>query len=239
MKRFIWMISIVALCILLIGCDTGNTPVKENNVRLCDYENITIGKSVYTVTSEELKTALDMRLSMADGEKGLQSEITDALKMEVLTEIVSHRICEYVYAYIINNSFIREDAAGDAYVNGIIEMHRTAADKEGIPFDIYLKEYHETDEVSMRQSLYDFYVEMQIIIALTKKESGAVTDAQREELIRAIADEEKVTPAEVESSYDGMYIDYLIAGEMAEEIIAEKYKEEIRNAADAVYADIG
>ena len=31
----------------------------------------------------------------------------------------------------------------------------------------------------------------------------------------------------------------MIAGEMAEEIIAEKYKEVIRNAADAVYADIG
>jgi hypothetical protein len=80
---------------------------------------------------------------------------------------------------------------------------------------------------------------MQIIIALTEKESGAVTDAQREELIRAIADEEKVTPAEVESSYNSMYIDYLIAGEMVEEIIAEKYKEVIRNATDAVYADIG
>ncbi len=31
----------------------------------------------------------------------------------------------------------------------------------------------------------------------------------------------------------------MIAGEMAEEIITEKYKEEIRDAADAVYADIG
>ena len=111
-KSFFGFIFILVFSgVLFQGCTNSSS---SNNKYICDYHNVVIPDDEYQIPSSDLRLALEMYANLSDQPLSSLSEeqlmriydvnSLDELKSLAIYNMVEHRIVEYVYSYITENS---------------------------------------------------------------------------------------------------------------------------------------
>jgi FKBP-type peptidyl-prolyl cis-trans isomerase (trigger factor) len=236
--------TIFLLCCILMCCLCGCSTSKAASdcVQLCDYTTLEIPLEEYTVSEDDLATAIQLQLSSLDLEgveltddiaaQYFQSENAATAKSTMKRQIVENRFFEAARDTILESSVIRVfPKSSETYVDRMITMQAAFADAEGKSLEAYLQEAYEMTEQDFRQAALWGYGDYLILEALAQQEGYRISLNERNEKIKEAADATGMNAAEVLEIYGEEFFDTILYEEFLKSLLLERYEAQITSAA--------
>lgn len=237
-------LTLIITVVFLCGCsDKGKSFEEENNVVLCDYQNLVIDESEYCVSEEDLNTAIEMNLNSL----GLDDEpvkLTDEIarqyfnsdnKEETITKIkrkiIENRFCEAAIENILTTSHVKIlPKESETFVESVINSQKKTADEMEIEHDEYFKSNFDMTESEYCEALLDEYVNYMIISALAQKEGYIISDIERSEIVEEIANNDGISEDKVIEIYGNEYFDFILYENFLKDYLIDVYSDQIEKA---------
>ena len=240
-KKFVLLIMCLILGVLFIGCS--GTASKDNEIVLCNYYDMDIPDSVSFVSVDELNTALSMYAYALEIEEIKDyNDLTDAvvneyigyetvkeLKEEALYNMIYHRVTDYVYEKLLTNSgvsLVDDRSFNDYYTRRLDLIEKMAKENEVDKLEYITNEY-KISESEYQESELDFFITINLLKELLRRESYEVTDEDVKDKRAEYASEEDVSIDDTRLILLDEDIMYIIAEERTYELISEWYEEEV------------
>lgn len=235
---------IITLTAFLCGCgQKSKTYDENNNVNLCDYQNLVIDESEYCVSEEDLNTAIEMNLSsigLDDDSVKLTDEIArqyfnsdnkEEAIANIKREIIENRFCEAAIKKILTTSHVKIlPKESETFVESIINSQKKTADEMGIKHDEYFKSNFDMTESEYCEALLDEYVNYLIISALAQKEDYTVSGKERSVIIEEIANNDGISIDKAIEIYGNEYFDFILYENFLKNYLIDVYSYQIENA---------
>ena len=136
-------------------------------------------------------------------------------------EIVEHRVFDYMYSYLLNNSMIRGTKERNAYIQRSVDQITSDAERNGCSLDVYLESVLGTSLQAYKQMAGVFYDEYLILEALIHQEGIVFSDEEFESYLRIFSEDLGMDTDDVLFSYGEEVIRYIMYYEESYSILLQ------------------
>lgn len=136
-------------------------------------------------------------------------------------EIVEHRVFDYMYSYLLNNSMIRGSKERNAYIQRSLDQITSDAERNGCSVDVYLESILGTSLQDYKQMTGVFYDEYLILEALMHQEGIVFSDEEFESYLSIFSEDLGMDIDDVLSSYGEEVIRYIMYYEKSYSILLQ------------------
>jgi len=136
-------------------------------------------------------------------------------------EIVEHRVFDYMYSYLLNNSMIRASKERNAYIQRSLDQIASDAERSGYSRDVYLESILGTSLQAYKHMAGVFYDEYLILEALMHQESIIFSDKEFESHLKIFSEDMGMDIDEVLCSYGEEVIRYIMYYEKSYSILLQ------------------
>ena len=138
-------------------------------------------------------------------------------------EIIQHRVIDYAYLYLLNNSSVRvKNKNRDEYVKKILSKLSDEAKQSDKSIDEYIKDEFEMTIDEYKESIISFYDELLILEAFLAQEGESVSEQDFQNYIEKLSQELEMSKEEIVASYSEEVVRYEICYESTQKLL-EKY----------------
>lgn len=176
MKR-ITLVSVILVIVLILatGCESTSTPTSPK-VNLCNLKECVLDDTVFELSEKELESVMSAKFSAIDIDISAE-EIEDKdvsvfncktvteYKSEIIKEIVSHRLTEEYYNFLLEHSYVEYNKSAEQFVAEVISNCRKIAEQQNTTFDIFLNNTFQMDEHDFNVYISNIWTDMQIVFA--------------------------------------------------------------------------
>lgn len=148
------------------------------------------------------------------------TSVDEALRI-TREEIVEHRVFDYMYSYLLNNSMIRVSKERNAYIQHSLDHITSDAERNGCSLDIYLESFLGTSLQAYKQMIGAFYDEYLILEALMHQEGIVFSDEEFEAHLRIFSEDLGMDIDDVLSSYGEEIVRYIMYYEESYSILLQ------------------
>jgi len=232
------------ITIVFSGCSQQNKSANQNdNVHLCDYNNLVINEDEYCVSEEDLNTAIEMNLNSIETDcdniqltdetarQYFNTENKKAAVTNIKREIVENRFCEAAIEVILTNSYVTSlPEESEKFIERVISSQKLTADENKIEYDKYFQNNFNMSEKEYRESILDEYVNYMILSTLAQKEGYIISDAERSEIVSKIASDNDMSADDIIEMYGNEYIDFILYENFLKNYLIDIYSKQIEKA---------
>lgn len=239
MKKYTIFLAILIALSLFAGCSANSDSIEKTAmVGLCDLDSIAMEDSVFGLSEKELESVIAAKFSAVDIEIDpanltdkdaamLNCDSVSEFKHSIVTEIVTHRLVEEYYNYLLENSTVETNENTDTFVNTVCTKTQEIAAREGYTFDGFVEEQYQMDKEEFKNHLIDLWVNMQIIFAYCDSHDIICTETDFAEAKDFIKDSEEFECYTGDESIESDLIRFFVLDENLQNSIAEMHNEEI------------
>lgn len=232
------------ITIVFSGCSQQNKSTSQNdNVHLCDYNNLVIDENEYCVSEEDLTTAIEMNLNSIETDcdniqltdetarQYFNAENKETAVANIKREIVENRFCEAAIEVILTNSYVTSlPEESEKFTEKVILSQKLIADEDEIEYNKYFQDNFNMSETEYRESILGEYVNYMILSTLAQKEGYTISNTERTAIIDKLANDNNISTSDVIEIYGSEYIDYILYENFVRDYLIDTYSNEIEKS---------
>ena len=176
MKRITCVSFILAIVIFFATSCTSSTTPPSQKANLCDLKDYTLDDTIFELSKEELESVMAAKFSAIDIEvspDGLKDQDVKVFncnsvteyKTIIIKEIVSHRLVEEYYNYLLENSYVECNKSTEQFVSEILNNCERIAKQKEISLDEFLLSSFQMNKQDFNDFISSVWVDMQIVFA--------------------------------------------------------------------------
>ena len=248
MKKIACFFVLTMVILIISGCSERSIN-DSSNVELCNLDSYVIENSVFELSKDELQSVVAAKFSAIDIEidpKSLTDEDVAALgfisvsefKASIIRDIVSHRLTEEYYNYLLENSNVTTNESTNHFISAIISKTTSIASQHGKTIEEFIEEKYQMRSDEFKNYLSDLWANMQIIFAFCDDNNLICSKEEIEDAKNMLTDSEEFQCYAANEEIEVNIIRYFILDEKLKDKIAILFNSEIEQYTADVISSI-
>lgn len=248
MKKIACFFVLTMVILIISGCSERSIN-DSSNVELCNLDSYVIENSVFELSKDELQSVVAAKFSAIDIEidpKSLTDEDVAALgfisvsefKASIIRDIVSHRLTEEYYNYLLENSNVTTNESTNHFISAIISKTTSIASQHGKTIEEFIEEKYQMRSDEFKNYLSDLWANMQIIFAFCDDNNIICSKDEIEDAKNMLTDSEEFQCYAANEEIEVNIIRYFILDEKLKDKIAILFNSEIEQYTADVISSI-
>ena len=248
MKKIICFLVLSLVASILSGCSMKSID-SSTTVELCSLEACILEDSVFALSEKELQSVIVANFSAEDVEIDPEN-LTDKdvavfgynsvveFEKSIIEDIVSHRLVEEYYNYLLENSTTETNENTEEFVGLVMNQISSVAKQKGKTVDEFVEENYQMKTDEYKTYLSDLWVNMQIIFAFCDAHDIVCSDVEIEDTRKLLKDSEEFLCYAANEEVETNMIRYLILTEKVQDYIATSHSQEIKQHTDEITSSL-
>ncbi len=237
MKKLICLFISIFMILILPGCSLRSAN-NTNDVKLCNLDDCMVDDEVFKLSEDELQSVVAAKISIMElslDAENLTNEdvavfnystVTD-FKKSIIEDIVSHRLIEEYYNFLIEKSVVKPDEEMEDFTEAILSNVKKIADSHNQSTDEFLKDMYQLDTNEFKSYLSEIWINMKIVFSYCCEHDIIYTETEIIDVEKLLNDSDEFQCYSVSDEIKTKLIQYFILDEKLQEYIAEIYKNKI------------
>ena len=237
MKKAVCFLVFVLVISLFAGCSMKSTDAYVK-VDLCNLDSCVLENSVFELSENELQSVIAAKFSAVDADIDPEN-LTDedvavfghnsALEFEasIVEDIVSHRLVEEYYNYLLENSNTETNENTDEFISSVINKTTFIAKQKGRTVEKFVKENYQMKTDEFKSYLSDLWVNMHIVFAFCDAHDIVCSNVEIEDARKLLKESEEFLCYAANEEIETNMIRYFILTEKVQDHIAASHSQEI------------